>query len=144
MKRHQCGHIRCVDTAEIERGETTGKTYDATSGVVGRVCIALFVALLSNMASSADLMEYSSPVKRRKVDDDGGHGSINEVAMDPMTGETACASPNDDFGGIKKSTYAHDRMYALICGYRMMAAIERLSASVAFASRLPRASRRTP
>lgn len=101
---------------KVERGETTGKTDNATSGVLRRMCIALCVALLSNMASSLDLAEYSSPVKRRKVDNGGGHGSINEVAMDPMAGETAYASPNDDFEGIEKFTYVRDRMYALIRG----------------------------
>lgn len=68
------------------------------------------------MASSTDLAEYSSPVKRRKVDNGGGHGSISEVAMDPMASETANASPNDDLEGIENLVSPRDRMYAQIRG----------------------------
>jgi len=63
-------------------------------------CIALCVALLSKMASSSELLEYSSPAKRRKVDG-SDHGSIGEALVDPLPGVMAHDSPHDDLEGIR-------------------------------------------
>lgn len=91
------GGARAVGN-EVGEGRTAG----ATSGAGGRgpKCLALWVALLSKMASSSELLEYSSPVKRRRVDGDGGHGSISAGLADPRPGETTRDSPHDDPEGI--------------------------------------------
>lgn len=51
------------------------------------------------MASSSELLEYSSPAKRRKVDG-SDHESISEDLVDPSPGEMAHNSPHDDLEGI--------------------------------------------
>lgn len=104
----------------------------------GPECIALCVALLSKMASSSELLEYSSPVKRRKVDGGGGHGSISAALADPQPGETPRDSPHDDLEGIgnpldgraiaRKSTKIRG------CLAHKMAAVGRLFGPSPFAS----------
>jgi len=74
---------------------------EATSGTAsGAECIVLCVALLSKMASSSELLEYSSPAKRRKVDG-SDHGSIGDALVDPVPGVMAHDSPHDDLEGIR-------------------------------------------
>jgi len=81
-------------------GKQDGRS-DLWNGKRGLKCIALCVALLSKMASSSELLEYSSPVKRRKVDGGGGRGSISAALADPQSSETPRDSPNDDLEGIE-------------------------------------------
>lgn len=52
------------------------------------------------MASSSELLEYSSPAKRRKVDG-SDHESIGEALVDPLPSEMAHDSPHDDLEGIR-------------------------------------------
>lgn len=116
-------------------GGREDRTAGATSGAAswGPKCIALCVALLSKMASSSELLEYSSPVKRRKVDGGGGHGNISAALADPQPGETPRDSPHDDLEGIGIPPYARARgrarKYHEIrgCLARKMAAVGRLS-----------------
>ncbi|XP_077276480.1 sirtuin 1 isoform X2 [Temnothorax americanus] len=54
-------------------------------------CIAVMAS-----STETELLEYSSPVKRRKVDGGGGHGSIGATLADPRPGETPRDSPHDD------------------------------------------------
>ncbi|XP_067209786.1 NAD-dependent protein deacetylase sirtuin-1 isoform X2 [Linepithema humile] len=51
------------------------------------------------MASSSELLEYSSPAKRRKVDG-SDHESIGEALVDPLPGEMAHDSPHDDLEAL--------------------------------------------
>lgn len=51
------------------------------------------------MASSSELLEYSSPAKRRKVEG-GDQGNANAALEDSRPDETAHDSPHDDLEGI--------------------------------------------
>ncbi|XP_011865084.1 PREDICTED: uncharacterized protein LOC105560519 [Vollenhovia emeryi] len=91
------------------------------------------------MASSSELLEYSSPVKRRKVDGGGGgdgHGSNSASSTDPRPGETSRDSPHDDLEGIEirlgGRAIAPNATKIRGCVARKMAALGRLSRPSAF------------
>jgi len=58
------------------------------------------IALLLKMASSSELLDYSSPVKRRKVDSNDQE-NINVGLMDVQSNSTSHDSSHDDLEGIR-------------------------------------------
>lgn len=90
-------------------------------------------ALLSKMASSSELLEYSSPVKRRRID--GGEHEVKAVTTleEPRLAETPCDSPHDELEGIERLAERIIRDWSRLSRNsrvpltRKMAAIERFS-----------------